>query len=283
LTALLDLAADAETRGTACTWRFSPASVRRALDAGYTATRLLEDLNAVSAGNLPQPLEYLITDVGRRHGTVRASTVACCLRSDDTTLLAEIAADRRLRALGLRQLAPTILVADTPLPDILAALRKAGYAPIAETADGTPVIERVTAYRTGTPVQPGAKVLRRKPAPATARRTVARDPDPAELARTLIAAPDDRPAASSPSLRSVRTAAINLTVGEARILADAIDHHRPVAIDYLNRDGNPSSRIIDNLELTGHSLSAWCRLREDHRWFNLTRIVGVEPVAEPAG
>ena len=39
LTALLDDAADAETRGTAYTWRFSPASVRRALDATYPLAR----------------------------------------------------------------------------------------------------------------------------------------------------------------------------------------------------------------------------------------------------
>jgi hypothetical protein len=289
LAALLDLAADIESRGTASTWRFSPASVRRALDAGYPATGLLAELTAVAAATLPQPLEYLITDVARRHGAVRASTVTCCLRSDDTALLAEIAADRRLRALGLRHLAPTVLAADTPLTDTLAALRKAGYAPVAETADGTPVIERATAHRatahrTGTPTRPGTKAQRAEPAPAapaTRRRTAAPDPDPAKLARTLLAAPDDPPAASSPSLPSVRAAAVNLTAGEARILAHAIDHHRPVAIEYLNREGNPSSRVIGDLELSGTALSAWCRLRDDHRWFNLGRIIGVEPVTEP--
>src|SRR5439155_21948492 len=134
LAALLDAAADIETRRTAYVWRFSPASVRRALDTGHTATTLLADLKAVATGTLPQPLECLITDVARRHGTVRASTVACCLRSDDTALLAEIAADRRLRTLGLRQLAPTVLAADTDLSDTLAALRKAGYAPAAAAA-----------------------------------------------------------------------------------------------------------------------------------------------------
>jgi predicted DNA-binding transcriptional regulator YafY len=96
----------------------------------------------------------------------------------------------------------------------------------------------------------------------------------------LLAAPDDRPAGSSPSLATVRAVAINLTAGEARILADAIDNHRPIAINYLNRDGNPSSRVIDDIDLSGNSLSAWCRLRDDHRWFNLARITAVEPVTE---
>jgi len=108
LTALLDLAANAESRGVARTWRFSPASVRRALDAGHTADSLLDALTKAAAGELPQPLRYLIADVVRRHGSVRATAVACCLRSDDATLLGEIAADRRLRTLGLRPLAPTV-------------------------------------------------------------------------------------------------------------------------------------------------------------------------------
>jgi hypothetical protein len=39
LSALLDLTADADERDTASVWRFSPASVRRALDQGATASR----------------------------------------------------------------------------------------------------------------------------------------------------------------------------------------------------------------------------------------------------
>jgi len=71
--------------------------------------------------------------------------------------------------------------------------------------------------------------------------------------------------------------ATNLTTSEARILAHAIDHHQPVTINYVNQAGNPSSRTLDDLELTGSSLLAWCRLRDDQRWFNLQRILAVEP------
>jgi hypothetical protein len=275
LTALLDSAADVETRGTAYTWRFGPASVRRALDAGYTGGSLLADLRAVAGKALPQPLEYLIMDVARRHGAVRASAVACCLRGEDTALLAEIASDKRLRALELRLLAPTVLASGTPLEETLAALRKAGYAPVAETADGTPVIERPTAHRAA--VAPAkAKAASRR---AAGSKPLAA-PDPVALARALLAAPDDPPVAASGSLATVRAAAVNLTAGEARILAHAIDDHQPVAIHYLNRDGNPSSRVIDDIELSGGSLSAWCRLRDDHRWFNLARIIAIEPVRD---
>src|SRR5690606_27215453 len=45
LAEVLDRAADRESRGaaSASVWRFTPQSVRRALDAGYTPEQLLED------------------------------------------------------------------------------------------------------------------------------------------------------------------------------------------------------------------------------------------------
>jgi Helicase conserved C-terminal domain len=277
LAALLDLAAEPESRGVARTWRFSPATVRRALDAGHTAESLLEELTAVTVAELPQPLRYLIADVARRHGSVRATAVACCLRSDDTALLTEIVADRRLRTLGLRQLAPTVLAAAVPLSDVLSALRNAGYAPVTEADDGTPILERAINHRASTrsPRASGTKGSAKsgapKPSPAATR------PDAADLARMLLAAPDETLIPTSPTLEAVRMSATNLTTTEARILAHAIDSHQPVTISYVNRDGNNSRRTIENIEVTGGSLLAWCQLREDQRWFNLKRIVAIEP------
>ena len=102
LAALLDSIADRETRGTASVWRFSPDTVRRALDRGQHADELLEGLAEVAATGIPQTLEYLVRDVQRRHGAVRMSEAVCFLRGDDIALLAEIAADRKLRSLELR-------------------------------------------------------------------------------------------------------------------------------------------------------------------------------------
>jgi hypothetical protein len=277
LSALLDLAADPETSGVARTWRFNPATVRRALDAGHTASSLLDALADVAVGELPQPLRYLVADVARRHGSVRASAVACCLRSDDTTLLNEIVADRRLRALGLRRLAPTVLAAAAPLQKVLPALRNAGYAPVAEADDGTPIVERAIDHRASAdPPRPAPAKTPMNRRTAKQRQTFTR-PEPADLARKLLAAPDETLIPLTPSLEAVRLTATNLTTSEARILAHAIDHRQPVTISYVNRDGNPSNRTIDNIELTGGSLLAWCRLREDERWFNLKRIIAVEP------
>nr|BFE88375.1 hypothetical protein GCM10020093_109760 [Planobispora longispora] len=53
LAELLDRAAERESRGAASVWRFGPASVRAALDSGYTADGLLADLAEV--GTVPSP------------------------------------------------------------------------------------------------------------------------------------------------------------------------------------------------------------------------------------
>src|SRR6185436_167561 len=56
---LLAEAAVPESRGVAATWRFSPESVRSALDLGWTADTLRDELAAISGRPLPQPLDYL--------------------------------------------------------------------------------------------------------------------------------------------------------------------------------------------------------------------------------
>lgn len=178
LLALLDGAADPESRSGAWTWRFSPASVRRALDCGTDPGELRDRLTAAATGGqLSQPLSYLIDDVARRHGHVRVHPVGCCLTSDDDALLAEVLASRPLRALKLRRLAPTVLASAKPPAETLAALRTAGYAPIGTREDGTPDLKLAPRPRTAPPppadVEPGLT----EPGDRLA--------DPAELARRL--------------------------------------------------------------------------------------------------
>ena len=284
LASLLDSAADRESGGGATSWRFSPASVRRALDAGTTLDGLLDALRAVSTGDLPQPLAYLVADVARRHGRVRVRPVACVLRSDDTALLTEIAAVRALAPLGLVAVAPTVLTSTQPLAETLVALRAAGYAPVAESDDGTAVVERTTRHRAGEP-----RTRRVAPVPRTRRPSPA-DGDPREVAVALLAArgraepePADPPPASTP-LTSGETAATiaqhapQLSGGEQRILGYALEHHAQVQIHYVNANGNESTRVIEPTAISGRLLEAWCHLRDDERMFSLDRIEGVAPV-----
>ncbi|MFH8406241.1 helicase-associated domain-containing protein [Streptomyces sp. NPDC018019] len=148
LAGLLNSAADRESEGHAVTWRFTPASVRRALDSGHEATALLDALSEASAaGPLPQPLTYLVQDAARAHGRMRVLPAGCCIRSDDEALLRELAAHRALQALDLRAIAPTVLVSAQPPAATLGALRGAGYAPALESETGTASVERVPRQR----------------------------------------------------------------------------------------------------------------------------------------
>jgi hypothetical protein len=148
LARLLDSAADRESRWGAATWRFSASSLRAALDAGHEPTGLVESLRAVAVGGaLPQALEYLVADAGRRHGQIRVRAVRCVLRADDPALISEIVGVRALRPLALAVLAPTVLASAKPVAETLAALRAAGYAPVGEDADGQPRIERAARRR----------------------------------------------------------------------------------------------------------------------------------------
>lgn len=149
LAALLSAVGDIESEGHAVVWRITPASLRRAFDAGWGADEILERLAAVCrpGTSLPQPLAYTVKDVARGHGRLRVVRSACCIRSEDTALIAEVAAVRGLAKLGLRKIAPTVLIATAPPEETLAALRAAGYAPALEAETGTTVLERVPQER----------------------------------------------------------------------------------------------------------------------------------------
>ncbi|MGK5497089.1 helicase-associated domain-containing protein [Streptomyces sp. URMC 125] len=144
----LNVLADVESKGGATVYRFTPQSVRRALDAGRTASELHSFLTAHSRTPVPQPLAYLIDDVARRHGRLRVGAAGAYVRCDDDALLAEIAADRRAAGLGLRLLAPTVLAARADPGTLLEQLRALGYAPVFESSEGDVVIHRADTLRT---------------------------------------------------------------------------------------------------------------------------------------
>lgn len=132
----LDLVADVESAGGATVYRFTEATVRRALDAGRSAADLHELFAKRSATPVPQGLTYLVDDVARRHGQLRGGVAASFLRSDDEVLVAEVLAHPDTAALELRRIAPTVLVSPLPLVELLNGLRAAGFTPAAEDTGG---------------------------------------------------------------------------------------------------------------------------------------------------
>ncbi|GAB2735177.1 helicase-associated domain-containing protein [Salinifilum aidingensis] len=130
------LVADVESAGSATMYRVSESSVRRALDAGRTADELHALFRDRSRTPVPQTLTYLVDDVARRHGKLRAGTATAFLRCDDSVLITQVLANPNVQELQLRQIAPTVLISPLPLTEVLEGLRTAGFAPVAEGPDG---------------------------------------------------------------------------------------------------------------------------------------------------
>ncbi|MGW4380041.1 helicase-associated domain-containing protein [Kitasatospora sp. NPDC004531] len=267
----LALCADIESKGGATVYRFTPDSVRRALDAGRTAADLQTFLGRHSRTPVPQPLAYLIDDVARRHGILRVGAASSYLRCDDPRLLGEVLADRRAAELRLRLLAPTVLAAQAPPDTLLTVLRAMGYAPAAESAEGDVVITRRDARRTPprsapTPVPDGparpddalltaaVRAIRAGDRAATApRKDAVAGPASAAVPRT----------AAADTLASLQTAVL---LGER------------MWIGYINAEGLSSQRVIDPVKVEGGFVTAYDHLSDEVRTFALHRITGVAEV-----
>ncbi len=149
LGSFMRLAADVESRGGATVYRFTPESVRRALDAGWTAADFTETVRRSSRTPVPQPLEYLVSDVARKHGQTRIGGAAAYIRSDDEAVLDTMLASRDLAPLRLRRLAPTVLVSSADPRVLVDLLRDNGFAPVHEGQDGTVVHAETPRRRAG--------------------------------------------------------------------------------------------------------------------------------------
>ncbi|EYR63391.1 hypothetical protein N866_00980 [Actinotalea ferrariae CF5-4] len=315
---LLDAVAEREARGQASTWRLTPASVRGALDAGYAQDDVLAALRRVGGGALPQSLEYLVRDVGRRHGHVQVRPSAAVVVGEDPALVAEIAAHRSLRRLGLHAVAPTVLVASAPVDAVLAGLRDAGYLPVEAAADGAPVVavRRLALAQEGEAADGGVSddggtdgdVATQGEADADGGSDPDVDPDAvlARWAAEMAVDDGDEPGPGPASRReSAADVVARLLRGEApphqdasarlaaelarqarRLsgteidqLAHAIVHRLPVRIRYRSRSGGVSVRVVSQLEVRYGYLVGWCHLREETRMFALESVLGV--IAEP--
>ncbi|WP_137120665.1 helicase-associated domain-containing protein [Segeticoccus rhizosphaerae] len=148
LARFMRLASDVESRGGATVFRFSPDSLRRVFDAGWSAAQVLQTLSDASRTPVPQPLDYLVHDVARRHGQTRVGSVSSYVRSDDGAVLDAMAADRGLRPLRLRRIAPTVLVSPAPATTTLEMLRDNGFTPAAESPEGGIVVPAASRHRT---------------------------------------------------------------------------------------------------------------------------------------
>ncbi len=259
----LQLLADVESRGGATTYRFTPGSVRRALDVGWSAVEIHEFLGTVSRTPVPQPLTYLVDDTVRTFGTIRVGHAEAFLRADDEGALSELLHHPAASALGLRRIAPTVLISDTPLDVLLPRLRDLGAAPVVEAADGTVRVTRPDLLRARAPRE-------RRTAPAQARET-------ARVASVVTAIRSgDRVAAERPASAPTLTPSGSLVA-----LREAVEAGASVLIGYVDNHGTASDRIVDPLAVEGGQLTAHDHRSDDTRTFAVHRITTVRPL-DPA-
>ncbi|MFH8929064.1 helicase C-terminal domain-containing protein [Streptomyces pristinaespiralis] len=274
----LAVLAEIESKGGATVYRFTPGSVRRALDAGMAASDVHAFLATHSRTPVPQPLSYLVDDVARRHGHLRIGAASAYVRCDDDAVLGEILADKRSHGLGLRRLAPTVLAAQSDPGTLLEGLRAMGYAPAAESAEGDVLITRAHARRTP-PRTPPAPVPEGPPVPdGTLLGAAVKAIRAGDMAATVVrkpAAEEGRPRAGElPRTSSAETLA---TVQAAALTGSA------VWIGYVNAEGTASQRVIAPVRVEGGFVTAFDHTADEVRTYPLHRITGVAELADDAG
>ena len=271
---VLDVLADVESKGGATVYRFTPGSVRRALDAGQSASDLHAFLAAHSRTPVPQPLTYLIDDVARRHGHLRVGAASAYVRCDDDALLNEILADKRAAGLRLRRLAPTVLAAQTDPASLLDGLRAMGFAPAAESAEGDVMITRAHAHRTP-PRSAPEPVPDGPPVPdATLLAAAIRAVRAGDLASTAPRKPTDQPPLAAGELPRTGSAETLATMQAAVLTGEAL------WIGYVNAEGTASQRVIAPVRVEGGFVTAYDHTADEVRTYPLHRITGVAELAE---
>ncbi|MFE2289114.1 helicase-associated domain-containing protein [Streptomyces sp. NPDC059443] len=275
LAEVLAVLADVESKGGATVYRFTPGSVRRALDAGHTAVDLQAFLTEHSRTPVPQPLSYLIDDVARRHGHLRVGSASSYVRCDDDGMLNEIMADKRSAGLGLRRLAPTVLAAQAEPGALLDGLRAMGYAPAAESRTGDVLVARAHAHRTPARSAP-VPVPDGPPVPdATLLGAAVRAIRAGDAAATAVRKEPSTASAGVPGELPRTSAAETLaTVQAAAMIGSA------VWIGYVNADGAASQRVIAPVRVEGGFVTGYDHTADEVRTYALHRITGVAELAE---
>lgn len=259
----MSLVADIESAGAATVYRIGENSVRRALDAGLTAAELHSLFATRSRTPVPQALTYLIDDVARRHGQLRAGMAQSFVRSDDPALLAQVLADPVAGLLALRAVAPTVAISQAPLGEVLEQLRGAGFAPAGEDSSGGIVDLRPRGARIST--RPHARQAYRPMPPNTEQLAL--------LVAELRAGERAAGARSGHAVRSDGTR--TSTAATLALLQLAARARRPVNIGYVDAQGVALQRVVEPLRVGNGRLDALDPVTGAVRHFTLHRIASV--------
>ena len=267
----LDAIADIESRGGATVYRFSETSIRRGLDHGKTGEDIKDFLRKTSKTPMPQPLEYLISDVSKRHGRLRVGNANAYIRCEDATILTQILADKKVEALQLRRIAPEVLVCEQEPQEIISTLRAAGYMPAAESVSGV--------LLTG----PKLNRAKSKPRPPRVIGEIERLSDEVLNGALRALRAGEKSSHKQSSLREIAanalTALPRTTANETlEILNQFIKQQKTLSIGYADNNGSATHRIVDPLSISAGSLIARDHGTGEVQSFRIPRITGVAPL-----
>ncbi len=251
--ARLRMLADQESRGGGGVYRFSASSLRRAFDMGWSAADVQLWLEQHSTTDVPQPLRYMVGDVARHHGSIRVGPAGCYVRLADQAQAAALLAHPAASELGLRAVAPGVLVAAVDENELVPLLRELGHTPAIENSAGEVIV-----------TQPSRRAVPQLSEPDTAVAS------PAEVAAALLARERVQRANGLPPTAT-------RTEGTVEQLRSATRAARPVRIVYVNADGSRAERELAPLDLTAGAVRAVDRNSAQIVTIPLARIAAVVP------
>ena len=267
----LAMMAEIESRGGATVYRFTESTIRRALDHGKTGDEIKTFLVKTSKTPMPQPLEYLIADVAKKHGKLRVGNTSSFIRCEDTALISQIMNDKKLEILSLRRIAPEVVICDMDATDAMRVLRECGYLPAGESANGM-ILTGPRSNRALTKPRP-PRVIGEVEVPdtetlKTAIRTL-RTGEKSTYRQTRL-----RQVASEALGQLPRTTA-NETM---ETLNQFIIDEKTLSIGYADNNGGVTHRIIDPIRISAGALIARDHATGEVQSFRIPRITGVAPL-----
>ena len=267
----LAMMAEIESRGGATVYRFTESTIRRALDHGKTGDEIKTFLVKTSKTPMPQPLEYLIADVAKKHGKLRVGNTSSFIRCEDTALISQIMNDRKLEILALRRIAPEVVICDMDATDAMRLLRECGYLPAGESANGM-ILTGPRSNRSLTKPRP-PRVIGEVEIPDT------------ETLKTAIRAlrTGEKSTYRQTRLRQVASEALGqlprTTANETmEILNQFIIDEKTLSIGYADNNGGVTHRIIDPIRISAGALIARDHATGEVQSFRIPRITGVAPL-----
>ena len=267
----LAMMAEIESRGGATVYRFTESTIRRALDHGKTGDEIKTFLIKTSKTPMPQPLEYLIADVAKKHGKLRVGNTSSFIRCEDTALISQIMNDKKLEILALRRIAPEVVICDMDATDAMRVLRECGYLPAGESANGM--------------ILTGPKTNRALTKPRPPRVIGEVEIPDAESLKTAIRAlrTGEKSTYRQTRLRQVASEALGqlprTTANETMdILNQFIVDEKTLSIGYADNNGGVTHRIIDPIRISAGALIARDHATGEVQSFRIPRITGVAPL-----